>query len=380
MSIEVAFENVSIALKNLWAACFMDEEGKPLDWTKPLITSINTPKLKLVVAATDGGGMKAYTGYELPDNISITIYETPDKRVEKYLDDWMFGPKGVFNKETGKFRTRSKNDVTNIYRCIRFTTFLWETDTEGASVGAKRIEGKAEESSAGVKRIEAGVEESSAGVKLQENFSEIQKIAIKYIEKKAGRLLTIQEKENIGAYMRTHNKALMNYQQIASQITTLASGVANQMLGHIPAMSIGRVIIPPPLIKAPAGVSIGYGVEKRNHQAVNVNAEQQQLEIELRAAVSGYANSQDIDSIKKYTPSDTTQEDIEALKRFKLSGTTQEDIESIKKYSHREKVMSTTIYTCAIEGYDVVAYDYETGGPVSYTVNLSVLNYKSEYS
>jgi hypothetical protein len=380
MSIEVAFENVSIALKNFWTACFMDEDSRPLDWTKPLITSINTPKLKLIITATDGGGMKAYTGYELPDNISITIYETPDKKVEKYLDGWMFGPKGVFNKETGKFRARSKNDVTNIYRCVQFTTFLWETDTRGANAGAKKIEGKLEESNAGVKRIEASVEESSAGVKLQENFSEIQRIAIKYIEEKAGRVLTIQEKENIGSFMRTHNKTLMNYQQIASQITALAAGVANQMLGHIPVMSIGRVIIPPPLMKSPAGVSIGLSIERRNSQTINVNAEQQQLEIELRTATEEYVNSQDIESIKRYTSADTTQEDIEALKRFKLSDTTQEDISSIKKYSHREKVMSTTVYTCAIEGYDAAAYDYETGGPVAYTVNLSVLNYKPEYS
>jgi len=188
MSIDAAFNNVSIALKNFWEACFMDEEGRPLSWTMPLITSINTPRLKLIVTSTDGGAMKAYTGYELPDNISIIMYETPDKKVEKYLDGWMFGPKGVFNKETGKFRSRGKGEVSNIYRKIKFSTFIYENDTAGQPTSRR----------------------------------------------------------------------------------------------------------------------------------------------------------------------------------------------GIKKYNHREKIMSTQFYTCAIEGYEVATYDYETGGPLSYTVNLSVLNYDSE--
>jgi hypothetical protein len=89
MSIEI-FNDVSIALKSLWEAVFLDENGQSLDWTKPLISAINTPRLRLVVTPVDGGSTKAYTGYELPDNISVTMYETPDKKVEKYFDGWMF--------------------------------------------------------------------------------------------------------------------------------------------------------------------------------------------------------------------------------------------------------------------------------------------------
>jgi hypothetical protein len=227
---------------------------------------------------------------------------------------------------------------------------MWETDTEGASAGVKNRESK--------------IEISSAGIKLQENFSEVERIATNYIENRIGRSLRIPEKENVSASLRIYTRTLLNYQQVASKITALAAGAANQMLGNIPAMAVGRVIIPPPLIKNPAGKALGYATEKQLYHYVDVRADQQQLEVELRKAVA-----------------ETKQDaEIEDQKKYQISGTTEEDIESIKKYAHKEKIMSTTKYACAIEGYDVSSYDYESGGPVSYTVNLSVLDYKPEYS
>jgi len=274
----------------------MDEEGKALAWTQPLITSINTPRIKLVVTPTDGGAMKAYTGYELPDNISITMYETPDKKVEKYLDSWMFGEKGVFNRKTGKFRTREKNQVTNIYRCIRFSSLIWENE-------------------------DTGTDGDPAGVKLKN--PEIQKS-----------LANAKQKQNSEHYLQP----ITAKQQILAQITSLAATATNQLLGNIPTMLVGRVVIPPPLIKKPLIPS---------------------------ASASHYTS--------------LIERSINLHKT--MSKGDEQEVESIKKFRNQEKVMSTTVYTCAIEGYEPATYDYESGGPLSYTVNLSVLNYSEpEYN
>ena len=54
-----------------------------------------------------------------------------------------------------------------------------------------------------------------------------------------------------------------------------------------------------------------------------------------------------------------------------------QDLSEIKKFSHRERQTSIKTYTCAIESYESASYDYESGGPVTYTINLSVLNYNT---
>jgi hypothetical protein len=390
MSIEVAFENVSIALKNLWQACFMDEEGKPLDWTQSLITSINTPRLRLVVTAVDGGAMKTYTGYELPDNISLTIYETPDRKVEKYLDSWMFGPKGVFNKNTGKFRSRSKNEVTNIYRCVKFSTFLWENEDPeaGQAASVKHKNPDVQESAASVKLKAPDVQESARNAKLKN--PDVQESSASVSRKDPNvRDFTamVLRRENSKAYI----KPIVASQQVASQITSLISGSANQLLGHIPAMAVGRVIIPPPLIKKPLqpstskvpfpiqASSIENSIKKR--KTLESGREELIASIKKWKTVES-GKEEEIDSIKKWeTLESGEEEEVDSIKKRETleSGEEREET-SIKKYTHKEKIFSTTTYTCAIEGYEIAAYDYETGGPVSYTVSLAVLNYKPEYS
>jgi hypothetical protein len=356
MSIEVAFENVSIALKNLWQACLMDEEGKSLDWTQPLITSINTPRLKFLVTTTDGGAMKAYTGYELPDNISITIYETPDRKVEKYLDGWMFGPKGVFNKDTGKFRTRAAGEATNIYRCVKFSTLFWKNEdpAAGQSAGTKQKDPDVQESSANVKNKSPNVEEKSANVKNKspktQEFSAL-----------------VMKQEVKDPYL----KPIIASQQIASQLTSLVSGAANQMLDHIPAMAVGRVVIPPPLIKKPLQPSAAAPMWIKN------------IETSVKKVRTLEAATEElVSSIKtRKTLESGDEQEVSSIKNRETftSGDEREET-TIKKFAHRERIVCTTTYTCAIEGYEVATYDYETGGPVSYTVNLAVLNYKPEYS
>jgi hypothetical protein len=385
MSVEV-FNDVSIALKSLWEACLLDENNQPLSWTKPLIKSINTPRLKLTVTTTDGGSTKAYTGFELPENMSVSIYETPDRKVEKYLDGWMFGPNGVFNKEKGAFRKRDKSQLTNIYRCVRFVTVKWENDTGKADAGVKRRQAEANEAAANVKAIEPKTVEKSLEVKTQENITEIARIITKYIEQKTGKYLSFSSKENVRSNIQNavspYSKTIISVQQVVSQLTTVAAGAVNQMLGQIPAMAVGRVIIPPPLIRRPIAVEAANPLELSLTNTIDVGEEEQQLEQELIAAISKQTETADIESIKllSYDKDDVDSQDIDSIKLYASTENTKDEVLDIKKYAHKEKTISTTDYTCAIEGYEVAEYDYETGGPVSYTVNLSVLNYKTKYS
>lgn len=299
MSIDAVFKDTNIALKTFWETVLLDQDGKEISWTRPLITAVTTPKLKLTVNAVDGGAKKAYMGYELPDNITLTMYETVDRKVEKYLDDWMFGKNGVFDRETGRFRKRDKDKITNIYRGLKFITTAWKNDKDGVN----------------------------ANVKTEENA--------------AGTHISLIEQEKSGIFSGSDDPLLnqariMNTQQIASQLTAVASQAANQVLGVVPGMFMPRVVIPPPLLKLPAIVPVPIPPK-----------------------------------------SSTTANHVTVPESKQTRVLPEED--NIKTYKHEEKRISITTYTCSIEGYEPSSYDYESGGPVTYSVNLSLTNSKTEY-
>jgi hypothetical protein len=114
----------SYALRNLWEATLFDEKHNPMDWTTGLMVSTNIPKLKLIVEPILAGSSKGYKGWELPDSLSITMRETTDHSLEKYLDEWMMGKSGVFNPETGAFRVQATPDF--LYRDIKVRTFYYK--------------------------------------------------------------------------------------------------------------------------------------------------------------------------------------------------------------------------------------------------------------
>ena len=123
MSIDQIGEK-EFARRNLWEATLFDENHNPLLWSTGLIKSTNIPKLAFTVEDIYAGTSKGYTGWKLPENLSISIWETSDHMVEKYLDEWMLGETGVFNPKTGAFRVHSKEDF--IYRDVKIKTFIYE--------------------------------------------------------------------------------------------------------------------------------------------------------------------------------------------------------------------------------------------------------------
>jgi len=126
MSFDQIF-NKEFARRNLWEAVLLDPDGKDLEWSRGLIKSINIPKLQFTVEDIYGGSSKGYMGWKLPENLSLSIWETSDHQVEKYLDEWMTGDTGVLNPNKDfngvRFRVQPEN---NIYRGIRIKTFIYE--------------------------------------------------------------------------------------------------------------------------------------------------------------------------------------------------------------------------------------------------------------
>jgi len=361
MSIDAVFKDTNIALKTLWEAVLLDQDGGEIAWTKPLITAVSTPRLKLTLNPVDGGANKAYVGYELPDNISLTMYETADRKVEKYLDGWMFGPNGVFNKETGQFRKRDKTKVTNIYRGLKFITTVWTNDTSGKDTGVGLQENNQE-----IKDV---------GLELQENNQEIQEIIIKKVEKIAGRILNFKEIEEVGIYTGNilnspagMQARILKIQQILPQLTAIAAQAANQVLGIVPGMFMPRVVIPPPLIVVPAVKPkiIAPKISTRTERsAISSKIDEEQISLRKQVSTSKGNSKQSL------SEASTSKENS---KQALPEGS------KIKTYEHKEKRVSVTTYTCAIEGYEPSSYDYESGGAVTYTVNLSTLNYRTAYS
>jgi len=294
--------NANVALKNMWEVTFSTASGSWAEWTTPLVTAINTPKLKLTVIPTESGIFKAYNGYELPDNITVTMYENRWRSVENFLDSWMFGEKGVFDKESGKFRTRDKNSLGNVYRKIRFLSTFWEN--------ADHAQGGED---AAVNYKEPVISKTPSDLKDREvSFS--------------------------------HGKGpalVFKYKQQIPVFTALASGVANTILTKYASfgMAIPKVVSSPPVIEAPASLAITR----------NKDFSQPPLTKE---------------PTNKYETTESLQTKPAVEGKFKP-----------KHFKHEQKAY-TTIYTCLLEGYDVASYDYESGGPLSYTVNLSVVDYR----
>jgi hypothetical protein len=114
----------SYALRNFWEATLFDEKQNPMDWTTGLMLSTNIPKLKFIVESILAGSSKGYRGWELPDSLNLTMRETSDHALERYLDEWMTGNTGVFNPETGAFRVQDSPDF--LYRKVRVRTFYYK--------------------------------------------------------------------------------------------------------------------------------------------------------------------------------------------------------------------------------------------------------------
>jgi hypothetical protein len=177
MSIEQLGEK-EFARRNLWEATLFDENHNPIVWSTGLIKSINIPKLAFTVEDILAGTSKGYMGWKLPDNLSISIWETSDHTVEKYLDEWMIGKTGIFNPETGAFRVQPSEDY--LYRDVKIKTFIYEyTESKPYQVKKKDVV------SALALTMQEGLKEQSGAVSVeqQEYVHAASEIAVSVMEK-----------------------------------------------------------------------------------------------------------------------------------------------------------------------------------------------------
>jgi hypothetical protein len=393
------------ARRNLWEATLFDEKHNPLAWSTGLIRSTNIPKLQFSIEDIFAGTSKGYVGWKLPDNLSLSVWETSDHRMEKYLDEWMVGKTGVFNPETGAFRVQASEDC--LYRDVRIKTFIYEY-SEGKPYQIK----KRDAVSALFLVMRDGLKEQlgSVTVEQQEYIHAASEIAVSEMEKiiaSQHESAVVQEKTNSNSNDAIFITQTTPMQKIAivekkqvipvlDKITAAIGGLANQAVARIPLLEsditrriIPPVIIPPPLMRVP--VMTGTPVPQPPMVRGKIVRLQDKI---IPVTKSGTVQLHDriAESVKERdrvilqaVQEQNQKRDLTILEGIRKKA---EDVlvdlaagEAVnaKQWKASEKTTSLITYSTAIEGYDIGTYDYSTGDGVSYTVNLAVRDIKVEY-
>ena len=404
MSIEQIGEK-EFARRNFFEATLYDEKHNPLVWSTGLIKSINIPKISFTTEDIYAGTNKGYLGWKLPDNISLSIWETSDHQVEKYLDDWMLGKNGVFDPENSIFRAHDTED--NIYRDLRVKTFIYKY-TEGSSYQAKKMDVV----TALYLTLKSGLTEQIGPVTIeqQEYIQAISEMAVTEVEKRIEsqeNSITIKEKvnanENNIGFVKQNTQmqkiAVVEQKQIAPIVGNLVAAV-NGLLGNaVPRIPIlpsdltrkftPPVIIPPPLIRVPiptgtpfpqVAVTLGKPIQLQDR----ISPITRSKEIRYHDNISGSSNDHRL-TIRDSTPEKKSKnlltiiDGIEKKAEEILIDFAEGAAVNAKRWKATEKTTSLIKYETAIENYDIGGYDYSTGDGVSYTVNLAVRDIKIEH-
>jgi hypothetical protein len=384
MSIEQLGDK-SYALRNLWEATLFNEKHNPMDWTTGLMVSTNIPKLRFVVEPILAGSSKGYKGWELPDALSIVMWETSDHSLEKYLDEWMMGASGVFNPKTGAFRVQDASDF--LYRDIKVRTFYYK-HTSGENINVKIHEAIQRGVDEYIIQVSNETKELSGlelSIESQEYLRE-QAYTVMAYEYTKGAFKTTNKQE----YIRANSNLIVEQKQvipIVDKLTALASGVANQAISKIPLSNLTRAIspplvIPPPLLRIP--VVTGSPPPIPRHLRIPVKFSSPDY-----SRTKEYIKIYDVKEKKDSKIIDLNFDmstDIRKVSFDAVQSTTEKIIEitggeavNAKMWKAEEVTTSLVTYTCAIESYDIGTYDYQTGDGVQYTVNLPVCDIKIEY-
>jgi hypothetical protein len=375
----------SYALRNLWEATLFDEKHNPLDWTTGLMVSTNIPKLRFIVEPILAGSSKGYKGWELPDSLSVVMRETSDHSLEKYLDEWMTGESGIFNPETGAFRVQNTPDF--LYRDIRVRTFYYKY-TSGENINVKiheAIQRGADEYIIQINNETKNLTGLELSIRSQEYLRE-QAYTVMAHEYAKGNFKITDKQEHIKA-----NKVLIVEKKqvipLVDKLTSLASGVANQLVSKIPLSNLTRavlppLVIPPPLLKVPVATGAPPPIPKHLKVPVKFDTptpskKQKQIEFynivkkeDSKTADLKFDMSADIRKVIFDAVQSTAEKIVEI---------TGGEAVNAKKWKAEEVTTALVTYTCAIESYDIGTYDYQTGESVQYTVNLPVCDIKIEH-
>jgi hypothetical protein len=375
----------SYALRTLWEATLFDEKHNPMDWTTELMVSTNIPKLKFTVESILAGSSKGYKGWELPDSLSIVMRETSDHSLEKYLDEWMMGETGIFNPKTGAFRIQDTPDF--LYRNVRIRTFYYKY-TSGENINVKireAIQRGVDEYIIQVNNETKNLTGLELPIKSQEYLRE-QAHAVMANEYAKGNSKITDKQEHV----ESNRTLIIEKKQViplVDKLTSLASGVANQLVSKIPLSNLTRavlppLVIPPPLLQVP--VMSGSPPPIPKHLKIPVKFDtptlsEKQKQIELYD-IRKKEDSKTMD-LKFDMSTDIRKVSFNAVQSTaeRIIGITGGKAVNAKKWKAEEVTTALVTYTCAIENYDIGTYDYQTGEGVQYTINLPVCDIKIEH-
>jgi hypothetical protein len=384
MSIEQLGDK-SYALRSLWEATLFDGKRNPLDWTTGLMVSTNIPKLRFIVEPILAGSSKGYKGWELPDALNIVMRETSDHSLEKYLDEWMMGKTGIFNPETGAFRIHNSSDF--LYRNIRVRTFYYKY-ASGENINVKIYEA-----------IRRGVDEYIIQVTDETKYLTGLELSVKSREYLREQAYTVMANEySKGGFKITDNQEHIKANRIlfvekkqaiplVDKLTSLASGVANQMASKVPLSNLTRailppVVIPPPLLKVSAATGVPPPIPKHlkipvkfGAPASSKNRKQTELfSIGKKESIKASDLRLDMSAGIRKVSFNAVQSIAERIIEITGGGAV-----NAKKWKAEEVTTALVTYTCAIESYDIGMYDYQTGEGVQYTISLPVCDIKIEH-
>jgi hypothetical protein len=349
------------------------------------MVSTNIPKLKFTVESILAGSSKGYKGWELPDSLSIVMRETSDHFLEKYLDEWMTGKSGVFNPETGAFRVQDTSDF--LYRDVRIRTFYYKY-TSGEDISVKIHEA-----------IQRGVDEYIFQVNNETKNLTGLELSIKSQEYLREQAYTVMAHEYAKSDFKTTNKQehikanktlIVEKKQViplVDKLTSLAGGIANQLVSKIPLSNLTRavlppLVIPPPLLRIPVATGSPPPIPRHLKIPIRLNtptSSKRQKKIELYN-VRKEENSKTTD-LKFDMSVDIRKVIVDAVQSTteKVIEITGGEAKNAKKWSAEEVTTALVTYNCAIESYDIGTYDYQTGEGVQYTVNLPICDIKIEH-
>jgi hypothetical protein len=365
MSLNAAFDK-EFARRNLWEATLSDENHNPLSWTTGLIKSINIPKLAFTVEDIFAGASKGYTGWKLPDNLQVTIWETSNHDVEKYLDSWMMGEKGIFNPNSGAFRVHLEEDY--LYRDVRIKTLRYKYESSEPYKVYKQ-----DVISALYLRTKEKLEEQ-IGVVTATQREYIHELTVKTVNEMGefssdGNMLFVTQETPMQKIVMIEKKQVI---PVLDKLTAAVSGLANQAVARVPLLEsditrrlIPPVIIPPPLMRIP--VPTGTPMPQPPmimSKPVQLHDHISELKIEAPINLTK-------ESIKSNIKGTISKEAKKVL--IELAGG---EATKAKRWKASEVETSLITYSTAIESYDIGTYDYATGEGVSYTVNLAVRDIK----
>jgi len=345
MSLDQIF-NKEFARRNLWEAMLFDHDHNPLLWSKGLIKSTNIPKLQFTIEDIYAGSSKGYLGWKLPDNLSLTIWETSDHQVEKYLDEWMVGKTGVLNPNDDSNGVRFRVQPENyLYRDVQIKTFIYQY-VAGKPYGVKRQEHTR------VQNVPY-VEEKQYMPKDYKKQGKSQEITLKKL-----------------------NHPLINPPSL--------TGLPNVPKISLPS-SLPKISIPPlgtPSLNAPSFPKISFPTMPKESSMDTITL-----------PIFPFPPEDNSTLIQKPVLPEVTPPELLCIpvstgspQPYSVPSDIVEEISLLggetthaKQWTAIEKITSIVTYSTAIEGYDIGTYDYTTGDGVSYTVNLAIRDIKIEY-